>query len=473
VSADERAAALARVRAFLQRAGVPDDEIDRAERGDLLDLLVADRVLVPAERRYNEEEVSWRSGMPVELARKFWRALGFSDVGPEDRIFTDLDVEAIVIINSMLTLGVADLDSALQLARVIGSSMSRIAEAEVSPALTGGGGPIGPLAPADSVASADLFVRLADQTLPAMARLLEFAWRRHVQAATRRAMLLRSRGTGALPTLCVGFADMVGFTMLSQQLSEDELAMVVSRFEEVAHYTVTGGGGRLVKMIGDEAMFVSESPVAAVRIALGLAEAYADDELLSDVRVGLAVGPVLVQDGDYYGPVVNLAHAVVTLAEPGTVLMSDDLHDAVLQEMHPAGGAASVPSAGPMPVAEVPSSEPSSSEVGPEFSFRAVRPRQIKDVGRVQLWALQRPGAERPALDRRIGRGWERLAEVLDEIEELRDKGERLLAGGLRAAVGELGEIGERGDLGETAENAGGRGSASGESDGGDAEGSQ
>lgn len=477
MSEPERIEARARVRAFLRQAGVADEEIDSAEQSDLLDLLVADRVLVPAERRYNEEEVAWRTGMPVELARKFWRALGFPDVDPEDRIFTDLDVEAIVIINGMLTLGVADVDSGLQLARVIGSSMARIAEAEVSPALSGGRA-VGAIAGGDSVTSADVFVQLADQTLPAMARLLEFAWRRHVQAAARRAMLLRSRGTGALPTLCVGFADMVGFTMLSQQLSEDELAVVVSRFEEVAHYTVTGGGGRLVKMIGDEAMFVSESPLAAVRIGLGLAEAYADDELLSDVRVGLAIGPVLVQDGDYYGPVVNLAHAVVTLAEPGTVLLSDDLHDATLHEMHPAGGRPEVPGTGPLPVTAV--AEPVATEEGPEFAFHAVRPRQIKDVGRVQLWALHRPGAEPAALERRIGRGWERLAEVLHEIEDLRERGERLLSGGLRAAVGELGDLVEPGGPGDPAASVGpgGRpegepGSGAGEADGGDPEGTQ
>ena len=434
----ERDEALARVRAFLLQAGVPAEEIDRAEQEDLLDLLVADRVLVPAERRYTEEEVSWRTGMPVELARKFWRALGFSDVGPEDRIFTDLDVEAILIIDGMLSLGVADQDSALQLARVIGSSMARIAEAEVSPALTGGS-PVGAVASEDSAVSADLFVRLADETLPAMARLLEFAWRRHVQAATRRAMLLRSRGVGALPTLCVGFADMVGFTMLSQQLSEDELAVVVSRFEEVAHYTVTGGGGRLVKMIGDEAMFVSDSPLAAVRIALGLAEAYADDELLSDVRVGLAMGPVLAQDGDYYGPVVNLAHAVVTLADPGTVLLSDELHSAVLLEMHPAGGQPEVLGAGPAPMPAA-SAGPASDD-GPEFAFRSVRPRHLKDLGRVQLWAMHRPGVEPSAHDRRAGRRWERLAEVVHDLDELRERGERLLSGGLRAAVEELGEM--------------------------------
>jgi hypothetical protein len=64
-------------------------------------------------------------------------------------------------------------------------------------------------------------------------------------------------------------------------------------------------------MIGDEVMFVTDTPTDAARIGLALAEAYADDELLSDVRVALAVGPVLVQDGDFYGPVVNLASRAV------------------------------------------------------------------------------------------------------------------------------------------------------------------
>ncbi len=89
---------------------------------------------------------------------------------------------------------------------------------------------------------------------------------------------------------------------------------------------MTAGGGRVVKMIGDEAMFVADSALDAARIGLALAEAYADDELLSDVRVALAVGPVLVQDGDYYGPVVNLASRVVNMAAPGAVLVTDEFH---------------------------------------------------------------------------------------------------------------------------------------------------
>ena len=81
-------------------------------------------------------------------------------------------------------------------------------------------------------------------------------------------------------------------------------------------------------MIGDEAMFVADSALEAARIGLALAEAYADDELLSDVRVALAIGPVLVQDGDFYGPVVNLASRVVNMAAPGAVIVTDEFHAA-------------------------------------------------------------------------------------------------------------------------------------------------
>ena len=124
----------------------------------------------------------------------------------------------------------------------------------------------------------------------------------------------------------VGFADLVGFTALSQQVDEHVLAAVVDRFESIAYDTVVKLGGRVVKMIGDEVMFVVDDVRPAVEIALTLAEAYSRDEELSEVRVGLACGPTLEREADYYGPTVNLASRIVNIAFPGSVVTSDDVH---------------------------------------------------------------------------------------------------------------------------------------------------
>jgi len=114
--------------------------------------------------------------------------------------------------------------------------------------------------------------------------------------------------------------------------------------------------------------------------------------------VGLAIGPVLVQDGDYYGPVVNLASRLVGVANPGTVLVSGEFRAAL------------------------------GVEVDHGFETRALRPRTLKDMGLVQPWKLSRAGSE-PGADRRRSVRWERLGEILHELEELRDRGEQVVRG--------------------------------------------
>ncbi len=150
----------------------------------------------------------------------------------------------------------------------------------------------------------------------------------------------------------------MGFTALSQQVSAHELAEVVSRFEGLAYDTVARLGGRVVKMIGDEVMFNVVDPRQAAEIALTLAETYRDDDELSDVRVGLAYGPVLEREGDCFGPVVNLASRIVGIAFPGTVVVSDELHAAMVDD--------------------------------DDFVWRSLHRRQLKDIGRVMLWTIRR-----------------------------------------------------------------------------------
>jgi adenylate cyclase len=393
IDPDHQAQALARVRSLLLELGTTEEEIDQAVVDDVVDLLVVDRMLIPAERRMTQAEVLAITGIEEEPARRIWRALGFLDVDEDDRSFTDMDVEALELFKGLTSMGIEDFDSSLQMIRVIGSSMARIAEATTArgttPVIESSG---------DSVIDADVFSRILSVSLPTMARLLEFVWRRHLQAATRREMLIRTRGTvkGISPVMAIGFVDMVGYTMLSQHLADSELAAVVARFEELARDTVTSLGGRVVKMIGDEAMFVVATTADAARIGLSLAEAYADDELLSDVRVALSVGPVLHQDGDYYGPVVNVASRLVGIANPGTVLMTDEFYKAT------------------------------QAETEGEFVGHALRPRNLKGIGWVQVWKLSRVGSQ-PGADLRRNLRWERFGEVIREIDELRNKGEKLM----------------------------------------------
>ena len=346
-----REGALAHVKEILLMHGTTEEEIERAVADGVLDLFVADRLLIPSRRRYSRIEVSELTGVPIDKLERFWRALGFPGVDDDDPAFTDLDLEAVRLFQGLQALGAADFETAVQMARVIGSSMARIAEAELVP-----GDMVS--AEVDPVLSAEAFANVADVTIPAMAKLLEFVWRRQLAAGIQRSMMLRSHGLapGQSPALAVGFADMVGFTLLSQHLGDEELAAVVRRFEELSHDIVTGARGRVVKMIGDEVMFVVDNVADAARIGLALADAYADDDLLSDVRVGLACGPVLLRDGDYFGPTVNLAHRIVNIANPGTVLMSDEFH-AALMEQAPGEFTRPVPAAtpaqGPWPRAAV------------------------------------------------------------------------------------------------------------------------
>ena len=347
--------AVARVRAWLLDRGVNQEEIDRAIEADQLHLLVVDRSVVPEEPVYTGHEISVLAGMPADDIERLWRALGFPAVDATDRVFTERDLQAVTSTHGLLYLGLSNPDAMLQLARVIGSSMARIADAEVeaSPVLRG---------QMSSIDMAELFMLASDAIVPDMARLLEYAWRRHLQAALREAALRQHRDGVSTMDVAIGFADMVGFTVLSQQLSEGALAEVVGRFEALAYDTISASGGRVVKMIGDEVMFSVPDVAAAASIALGLSAAYAADEMLSEVRVGLACGPVLLRDGDCFGPAVNLASRIVNIAAPGSVIVSDEVHSVL--------------------------------EGDDQFAWKSIRPRYLKDIGRVPLWVLNRPGHE-------------------------------------------------------------------------------
>ena len=142
-----------------------------------------------------------------------------------------------------------------------------------------------------------------------------------------RAALWRRLARDAVPDLgvAIGFADLSGYTELTAELDAERLSEFVGRWEALAYDTVAQHGGRVVKTIGDEVMFAGLSSQVA-RTAIALRDAAHADELPA-VRTGIAAGMVVARDGDFYGPVVNLASRLSEIASGGVIYASDALHD--------------------------------------------------------------------------------------------------------------------------------------------------
>ena len=347
------------LRQLLRGVGVPDAEIERAQRDGTASLLAIEHLVLTDSPEMDLHELTRRANVSEEQVAELWRALGFADPMPGEKVFSKADMEVLDLVTALIDSGVAEPDLVLQMTRVVGSSIARIAISEVEAFGLDeeSHGPLRGHAPSEVLDSPEFAAR-AGMVLPTMPKIMEYVWRRHMQAAARSRVLRASATMEEGTPQAVGFADLVGFTALSQQVSAHELAEVVSRFEALAYDTVARLGGRVVKMIGDEVMFNVADPREAAEIALTLAEIYRDDDELSDVRVGLAYGPVLEREGDCYGPVVNLASRIVGIAFPGSVVVSDELHTVMLDD--------------------------------DDFVWRSLHRRQLKDIGRVMLWTMRR-----------------------------------------------------------------------------------
>ena len=123
----------------------------------------------------------------------------------------------------------------------------------------------------------------------------------------------------------IGFADIVGYTSTVRHTGVDELAALLESFEENAAETIVANHGRVVKSLGDEVLFVADTAQDAAEIAVRLSDPARAARGLPQLRVGMALGRVLARFGDVYGPAVNLASRLTSLARPGTVLVDREL----------------------------------------------------------------------------------------------------------------------------------------------------
>ena len=274
-----------------------------------------DELLLGAARRYTRDEVAELSGVPLDQARRYWRALGFADSGGAVA-FTDEDVAALRRIAALVSAGVVTDELAVGLTRALGHTTARLASWQVDVVvemLSGGTG----LRSGVSVTEA---YRVAELLLPELEPLLLHAWRRQLSAAVDR-VLQEDETLVDAAFVTVGFADLVGFSRLSRRLEERDLGAVVQRFEQVSADVITTAGARMVKTLGDEVLFVGDTPGAAAGAALALLEVFALDADVPELRVGLATGLVIGRMGDVFGQTVNLASRLTDLARPGTALV--------------------------------------------------------------------------------------------------------------------------------------------------------
>ncbi len=335
-----------------------------AEGTDPDDLL---RALLGGAPAYTRREVSAKARVSVHSSRKLWQALGFPMVSSDAPTFTEADLQALRSVARMVREGVLDEPTALAMTRALARSMDRLAiwqaqlMAEALAPQPGGADAAVSWAMSDPQTARDaarVILQMADDVEP----LLVYVWRRHLTDALLRMIA----DSGASPdhdgvVRCVGFADLVSFTNLVRTLSERELARVVQRFEGLASEIVTQHGGRVIKTVGDEAMFVAQDPRDGASIALDLVAAIAEEKLLPDVRVGLAYGKVIGRLGDVFGVTVNRASRLTGIAAPGTVV-SDE---ALAGELRPKDG----------------------------FVLRKRRRRRLRGVGDVVPWVVSRPPA--------------------------------------------------------------------------------
>src|SRR6202022_968688 len=120
----------------------------------------------------------------------------------------------------------------------------------------------------------------------------------------------------------VGFADLSGFTSLTQLLTPAELSMLLNEFSATVSEVVHADGGRVVKFIGDEVMWVSSTPELLAKAAVDLVNHPKAREAHMQARAGPGYCQALAINGDYFGTTVNLAARLVGAAKPRQILAS-------------------------------------------------------------------------------------------------------------------------------------------------------
>jgi len=307
---------------YLDKLGFTAEEMVEAERAGRLFGLAGDALQRSGRPEYSLRTAAEALGIPFPDVERAWLAVGLSVSEPDQLALSQADVDALATWAELNAL-VGD-DQALSMLRVAGASLERLAEA-ISSVVRAGLPSIQLLHTNDELATAEAYRGIAE-FIPRTGAMIDTLLRHHLNSArTHFEGVLRD--TSQSVTCGVGFADLSGFTAMTQRLTPTELSDLLVEFGGTVSDLVHTDGGRVVKFIGDEVMWVTSSPELLVKVAVDLVEHPQAREAGLQVRAGLGFGKVLAIAGDYWGNPVNLAARLVGAAAPGQILASTDVRD--------------------------------------------------------------------------------------------------------------------------------------------------
>jgi len=317
-NARERAALIE----YLDSLGFTAEDMVEAERRGRLFGLAGDVLQRSGRPIYTLREAADRLGVSVEELTHAWHALGLGVSDGDQAVFSQVDIDGLAAWVA-LRAAVGD-EATLTLLRVLGASMARLSEAG-STAIRLGLPDIQMEYSEDELTTARAY-RAVGEFIPRLGVLMDAVFRHHtISARTYFEGVVRDNSASVI---CgIGFADLTGFTSLTQRLSPTELSALLVEFAAAVNDVVLADGGRVVKFIGDEVMWVSSTPEQLAKVALDLVEHPGAQEANLQVRAGLGYGSVLAIGGDYFGTAVNLAARLVTAAAPGQILAAADVRD--------------------------------------------------------------------------------------------------------------------------------------------------
>jgi adenylate cyclase len=315
------AVATARIVARLRERGHSLQEIRKASQEGRLAYGLLEELFPGAEATHTVEELARETGLQEALIERIWQSIGFPRSELEH--LTEEDLQAVRYIAAVIDSGFP-LVAFLQLVRVYGQAMSRIADAEVrlfhlyvhEPLMRDG---------VPGLEMAEEMENLARDLLPLASPIMDYVHQRFLQHYVEQDMvghmevdLDESADLGRV-RVAVAFADLAGYTRFTEEVGEEEAVSLVERFIDAVTDTLPDDA-RVVKTIGDEVMVVAQDVQALTDWAVGFQRLYRERPT---PRIGVHVGVVLYRDGDYFGRDVNLAARVVARARGGEVIVTD------------------------------------------------------------------------------------------------------------------------------------------------------